>query len=243
MQRRSFPFGAPRGSIVGVSSLPTVTSTPGADERAFAAAVERHRTELHRHCARLLRSGPDAEDALQETLLRAWRSRHTLASDSPRAWLYRIATNACHDVLRRRDPALASFDDETAFGDGGPLEAAAPADERPDAIVVGRESLELALLTAVQELPPRQHASLVMRDVLDWPAEDTATALSTSVAATNSALQRARHGLRRRLANGRVEWACAAPSASQRQTVRRYLSALEAPCAHTTAKLLEAACE
>jgi RNA polymerase sigma-70 factor, ECF subfamily len=236
MQRRSFPFRAVRGSIVGVSSLPTVTSTPGADERTFAAVVERHRTELHRHCARMLRSGPDAEDALQETLLRAWRSRHTLASDSPRAWLYRIATNACHDVLRRRDPALASLDDETH-------EAAAPAEERPDAIVVGRESLELALLTAVQALPPRQHASLVMRDVLDWPAEDTATALSTSVAASNSALQRARDGLRQRLAKGPLEWACAAPSASQRRTVRRYLSALEAPCAYTTARLLEAACE
>jgi RNA polymerase sigma-70 factor, ECF subfamily len=243
MQRRSFPFRAVRGSIVGVSSQPIVTSMPGADERTFAAVVERHRTELHRHCARLLPTGPDAEDALQETLLRAWRSRHTLASDSPRAWLYRIATNACHDVLRRRGPALASLNDETAFADGGPLEAAAPAEERPDAIAVRRDSLERALLTAVQELPPRQHASLVMRDVLDWPAEDTATALSTSVAATNSALQRARRGLRQRLAKGGPEWACAAPSASQRRTVRRYLSALEAPCASTTARLLEAACE
>jgi RNA polymerase sigma-70 factor (ECF subfamily) len=109
--------------------------------------------------------------------------------------------------------------------------------------VLSRETLELALLTAVQELPPRQHASLVMRDVLDWPAHDTATALSNSVAATNSALQRARSGLRSRLAAGRLEWACAAPSPSERRTLDRYLSAVEATCTETTASLLEAGCE
>jgi RNA polymerase sigma-70 factor (ECF subfamily) len=216
MQDRPFRLGSRHASIVGVSATPTFAT----DEEAFAAVVERHRTELHRHCARLLRSGADAEDALQETLLRAWRSRHTLSSDPPRAWLYRIATNACLDLLARRDPTLASLDDEAAF--------AAPPEQRPDAIVLTRETVELALLTAVQQLPPRQHASLVMRDVLSWSARETAAGLATSVAATNSALQRARHTLRSRLAADRLAWACAPASPSQRRTVRDYLSAIEA---------------
>ena len=216
MQHRPFRFGTRRGSIVGVSAQPTYCQ-----EQAFAAVVERHRTELHRHCARLVGSAADAEDALQETLLRAWRWRHTLASDSPRGWLYSIATNACLDVIARRGPALASLDEETAL-------AAAPSEERPDAIILTRETVELALLTAVQQLPPRQHVSLVMRDVLRCSARETATALATSVAATNSALQRARHTLRSRLAADRLEWACAPSSPSQRRILRVYLTALDA---------------
>ena len=224
MQHRPFPFTRPLASIVGVSATPTFATHEG----AFAAVVERHRAELHRHCARLLRSGTDAEDALQEALLRAWRSRHTLASDSPRAWLYRIATNACLDLLARSDPTLASLDDETARTDDAQL--AAPSEHGPETIVVTRETVELALLTAVQQLPARQHAALAMRDVLSWSAREAATALATSVAATNSALQRARHGLRSCLAGDRLEWACAPASPAERQTLRLYLSAIEEAC-------------
>jgi RNA polymerase sigma factor (sigma-70 family) len=187
-------------------------------DHAFAAAVERHRPELHRHCVRLLRSPVDAEDALQEALLRAWRSRRTLASAAPRAWLYRIATNVCFDFASRREPAPVPLDDEPE----------APSEHRPDARVVAQETLELALLTAIQQLPERQHASLVMRDVLDCSARETAATLSTSVAAINSALQRSRGGLRERLAADRLEWACDPPSAAQRRALERYLRALGA---------------
>jgi RNA polymerase sigma-70 factor (ECF subfamily) len=191
-----------------------------AEPQEFAAILQGHRAELQRHCARRLGSAADAEDALQETLLRAWRSRHTVASDAPRAWLYRIATNACTDLIARRGPTLAALEDDPAF--------AAPPEQRPDAIVLTRETVELALLTAVQQLPPRQHASLVMRDGLSCSARETATSLATSVAATNSALQRARQALRSRLAADRLEWACAPASPSQRRTLRLYLTALDA---------------
>ena len=187
-----------------------------ADEFAFAAAVQRHRPELHRHCARLLRSPADAEDALQETLLRAWRSRRTLTSGATRAWLYRIATNACFDLAARREPTY-----ELPAGD----EPEAPSEQRPDAQLLARETLELTLLTAIQQLPPRQHASLVLRDVLDRSARDTASALSTSVPAVNSALQRSRERLRERLAADRLEWACEPPTPAQRRALRRYRAA------------------
>jgi RNA polymerase sigma factor (sigma-70 family) len=157
------------------------------DDAAFTTLVHRHSGELHRHCTRMLRSPVDAEDALQDTLLRAWRSRRTLASSSPRGWLYRIATNACIDLIARR-PTLV---------DGTPArEPVAPPEQQPDAVLVARETLVLAL----QHLPPRQHVCFVLRDVLDWSAGDTASALSISVPAANSALQRARRRLRTQLA-------------------------------------------
>jgi RNA polymerase sigma factor (sigma-70 family) len=186
MQDRPFPFGRAHGSIAGVT------------EPEFATLVTRHRTELHRHCARLLGSPADAEDALQETLLRAWRSRLKVRV-APRAWLYRIATHACFDLAARRRPATEI--------DGAP-EPAAPHDEQPDALAIANETVELALLSAAAHLPRRQCACLVMRDVLRWSAEDTAAALEISVAAGNSTLQRARAGLRAQLAADRLQWSC-----------------------------------
>jgi len=188
-----------------------------ADEPAFAAAVQRHGPELHRHCVRMLRSPVDADDALQETLLRAWRSRRTQTSDATRAWLYRIATNACLDLAARREPTCELPDDD---------EPVAPSEQRPDERLLEQETVELALLTAIQRLPERQHASLVLRDVLDHSARDTASALSTSVAAVNSALQRSRDGMREHLAADRLEWSCEPPSASQLRVLQRYLRAL-----------------
>ena len=189
-----------------------------ADEPAFSAAVERHAPELRRHCVRMLRSPVDADDALQETLLRAWRSRRTQSSGATRAWLYRIATNACLDLAARREPTCALPEED---------EPAAPFEQRPDARIVERETVELALLTAIQRLPDRQHASLVLRDVLDHSARDAASALSTSVAAVNSALQRSRDGLREHLPADRLQWACEPPSASQLRALRRYLRELD----------------
>ena len=190
-----------------------------ADEPAFAAAVERHGPELRRHCARMLRSPADAEDALQETLLRAWRSRRTLASGATRSWLYRIATNTCLDLVARREETVALPEE---------AEPEAPFEQRPDAHVVAQETVELALLTAIQQLPERQHASLVLRDVLDRSARDAASTLATSVPAVNSALQRSRGTLREHLAGDRHEWVCEPPSAAQQHALRRYLRALDA---------------
>jgi RNA polymerase sigma factor (sigma-70 family) len=172
----------------------------------FADVLALHRPELHRHCCRMLRSPADAEDALQEALLNAWRARRTLSSRSPRGWLFRIATNACVDVARRR-AETAPLDD--AFS--------APAEQGPETIVLERETVELAVLTALRELPPRQHASFVLRDVLSCSGEESAGALSLSVAASNSALQRARSRLRAQLAPDRLQWASAPASRAERR--------------------------
>jgi RNA polymerase sigma-70 factor, ECF subfamily len=190
MQDRPFPFSSRVDSMAGVLTVP--------DEHAFAAIVESHRDELDRHCARLLRSPADAEDALQETFLRAWRSLHTCRA-SPRPWLYRIATNVCFDLLAARRTAPMTV--------ARVPEAVAPSELQPDAVVIAGETVELALLTALRHLPARQHACLVMRDVLRWSAKDTASTLSLSVAAANSAVQRARGGLREHLAADRLDWA------------------------------------
>ena len=163
---------------------------------------------------------------MQETFLRAWRSLQTFCHNtSMRAWLYRIATNACFDFLSKRRPAV------DCFGDEPDREAVAPCEQQPDAVLIAKETVELALLTAIRHLPEQQHTSLVLRDVLRLSANETATVLSTTVPATNSALQRARGGLRQHLAPRRLDWACAAPTAPERHALDRYLSALEAPCA------------
>jgi len=219
MQDRPFPFAWSLASMAGVN-----------EERAFADTLELHRDELHRHCVRLTGSPSDGEDALQEALLRAWRSRRTQSSGSPRGWLYRIATNACVDILNRRDATLASLDERP--------DAADAVEERPDELLVARETVELALLTAIQHLPPGQQTALVMRDVLAWSANDTAAAMATTVPASNSALQRARSALRTRLAPSRADWPRTAPCAAQRRTLDRYLSAIDAPSAESAARLL-----
>jgi RNA polymerase sigma-70 factor, ECF subfamily len=225
MQDRSFPFTRSRDSIA------TVMTDLTAEEQEFTLTVERHHHELQRHCVRLTGSRADAEDALQETLLRAWRFRRARSSASPRAWLYRIATNACFDVVAaRRNAAATSLEDDTPVS--------FPDEQAPDAQVLARETIELALLAAIQHLPARQRATLVMRDVLGWTADDVATALSTTVPATNSALQRARRGLRARLASSRLSWTREAPGEQERETLERYLSAIEAGDAETAAQLL-----
>jgi RNA polymerase sigma-70 factor (TIGR02960 family) len=200
------------------------------DEAAFTAVVERHRRELQVHCYRMLGSLDEAEDLTQETFLRAWRRRATFEGRSTvRAWLYRIATNACLDALDRRPrlpaggevPWLQPYPDELLEG------VAAQADE-PDALVVAKETIELAFMVAVQHLPPRPRAVLILRDVLGWSAKDTAALLETSVPAANSALQRARAALKQHLPEQRSEWAPADdPSAAERALIRRYIDASE----------------
>jgi RNA polymerase sigma-70 factor (TIGR02960 family) len=161
-------------------------------------SFDRHRRELHVHCYRMLGSFDEAEDAVQEVFLRAWRARDTLTGDdNVRAWLYKIATNVCLDALRarsRRTPALQSVADVPwlqPYPDRL-LDEVAPPEDEPDAVVVGRETIALAYVAMIQLLPPRQRAVLILRDVLEWSAKETADMLEISVAAANSALQRAR---------------------------------------------------
>ena len=205
-------------------------AAPPADEAAFAALADRHRRELHIHCYRMLASFDDAEDAVQETFLRAWRSRESFEGTALRAWLYRIATNVCLDLLRRssrRLTTLGSFA-EVPWLQPYPdrlLDEAAPGDDQPDAVAVDRETIELVFLAALQVLPPRQRAALIARDVLGWPASETASVLGMSVAAANSALQRARSRMQEHLPDRRADWTAGQPSAQERALLDGFIDA------------------
>jgi RNA polymerase sigma-70 factor (TIGR02960 family) len=202
-------------------------------ESAFAALTERYRRELHVHCYRMLASFDEAEDAVQETFLRAWRARETFdGSSMVRAWLYRIATNVCLDALRRTSRRLTNYHSfaEVPWLTPYPdrlLDEVAPADDEPDAVVVERETIELAFLAALQVLPPRQRATLIARDILGWPATETASALDTSVPAVNSALQRARATMQAHLPARRSEWSAGETSPEERALLDAFIAAHE----------------
>jgi RNA polymerase sigma-70 factor (ECF subfamily) len=229
------------------------------DESAFAALFEHHRGELQVHCYRMLGSFEDSEDLVQETFLRAWRRRASFGADgrsSFRAWLYRIATNACLDVLRSRPRRVMPPQVGPAADPNVPpsapvdlpwlqpypdrlLEPASPAEDEPGAAVVARETIELAFIAAIQHLPPRQRAVLILRDVLGWSAKEAASLLEASVVSVNSALQRARATLRDRLGERRTEWAPSSqPSDDERELLRRYLDAHERADVEALAQLL-----
>jgi RNA polymerase sigma-70 factor (ECF subfamily) len=201
-------------------------------------AMRRYRRELHVYCYRMLGSFDDAEDHVQEVFLRAWRSRDSFQGRaSTRAWLYRIATNACLDTLRRHRPrALPAPSGDSA----GPSVVAMPwlqpypdvlLDELvsdqpdPEALALLRESISLAYLMVIQLLPPRQRAVLILRDVLEWPASEVATLLDSSVPAVKSALQRARATLQEHQVN-RVP-APTPPSADQHRLLQAFIAAHE----------------
>jgi RNA polymerase sigma-70 factor, ECF subfamily len=223
-------------------------------ESAFTTLFERHRAELRIHCYRMLGSYEDSEDLVQETFLRAWRSRATLGSGSVRAWLYRVATNACLDVLRSRprrvmppevvgpsdpnvDPAPAA---DLPWLQPYPDRLMAPAEDEPGSVAVARETIELTFLAAIQHLPPRQRAVLILRDVLGWSAKDTASLIEASVVSVNSALQRARSTLREQLGE-RTEWSPASgPTEEEQELVRRYVDAHERADVAGLAALLRA---
>ena len=202
-------------------------------ESAFAALTERYRRELHVHCYRMLASFDEADDAVQETYLRAWRARDRFdGSTLVRAWLYKIATNVCLDAIRRSARRLRSVDTlrEVPWITPYPdvlLDEIAPPDDEPEAVVVTRETIELAFLAALQVLPPRQRATLIARDVLGWPAVETASALDTSVAAVNSALQRARATLSAHLPARRSEWSAGEPTEAERELLASFIDAHE----------------
>jgi RNA polymerase sigma-70 factor (ECF subfamily) len=214
------------------------------DRDAFAVVVGRHRRELEVHCYRMLGSSEDAEDAVQETFLRAWRRRETFRGRATvRAWLYGIATNVCLDALEKRSRRLLP-PDVTAPAD--PFAAPPPASDigwlepypdrlldeivdtgdGPDEAIVARETIELAFLVAIQHLPPRQRAVLILRDVLGWSAREVAAVVDTTVIAANSALQRARETLRQYLPERRTDWTRPpTPDAVERALLQRYMEA------------------
>ena len=199
------------------------------DEPAFAGLTERHRRELHVHCFRMLGSFEDAEDTVQETFLRAWRRRETFEGRSTfRAWLYRIATNACLDLLAKRRPEPATGG-EVLWLQPYPdrLLDELPADDadEPGTLAAARETIELAYVVAIQHLAPRPRAVLILRDVLGWPAKDVAEFLGDSVNSVNSALQRARAGMREHLPAERQDWTGGEEDVATRELVRRFTDA------------------
>src|ERR671915_2466573 len=201
----------------------------GGDEAAYAVLVERYRGELHAHCYRMLGSVHDAEDALQEALLRAWRGlARSEGRSSLRSGLYTIATNPCLNLIARRPKRVLPLDYGPSFdphdqGIGMPPVEATWVEPYPDqglgledgyaapeARYELRESVELAFVAALQHLPANQRAALILREVLGFSAQETAEALETTVASVNSALQRARKTLDEKL-----------PDQSQQATLRQ----------------------
>jgi RNA polymerase sigma-70 factor (ECF subfamily) len=221
-----------------------VDAARAGDDTAFARLAEPYRYELQVHCYRMLGSVEDAEDAVQETYLRAWSRLSSFAGHAPfRAWLYGIATHACLDALRRKKARvwptdLAGPADPANYRLAGVelpwlqpypdrlLEAAAPPDGEPEAVVTAKETIELAFLAAIQRLPARQRAVLILRDVLDWPVKDTAVALDMTRAAVNSALQRAHATLGEHLSAGRAAWRSTS-TAAEKTLLQQLISAWE----------------
>ncbi len=215
------------GSTAAIGGTELLEAARAGDEDAFSRLVEERRSELLAHCYRMLGSVHDAEDALQDTLLRAWRGLPGFAGrSSVRTWLYTIATNACLDAIGRRPKRQLPIDGgtEASLGDdpGQPLvesvwiepypdEILAVADGRatPEVRYEQREAVELAFIAALQHLPGTQRAVLILREVLGFSAREVSESLDTTVASVNSALQRARRSLDDRL-----------PERSQQETLR-----------------------
>jgi RNA polymerase sigma-70 factor, ECF subfamily len=220
------------------------------DRDAFERLAAAHIRELHVHCYRMLGSLHDADDLLQETLLRAWRGIARFgARATVRTWLYRIATNACLNALAERPRrALPS----------GLVPAADPGDPQRDQILepvwlepypdrlldelgdpaaryARRETIELAFLAAIQLLPPRQRAILILRDVLVWSGAEVAALLGTSTSSIDSALRRARDTMER---SGIDHSTMAPPTAEERALVDRYVRAFERADVHELARML-----
>jgi RNA polymerase sigma-70 factor (ECF subfamily) len=217
-------------------SLSDVAGLSGAD----FSRLEAHRVSLTGHCYRMLGSAVDADDAVQETLVRAWKSLERFEGRSSlRTWLYRIATNVCLDALaegaRRARPIedgpLGSIDDtlesrpRTHWLEPIPDARAIPAEADPAEKVVLRQSIRLAFVAALQHLPPKQRAALLLTEVVGCSAAEVASSLDTSVAAVNSALQRARATLAAR--QQAADLSERAPSEVPPALLERYVSAFE----------------
>ena len=225
---------------VGTSRAETgavVSAARAGDESAFTALIERYRRELQVHCYRMLGSYEDSEDLVQETFLRAWLKRTSFQGRSTfRAWLYGIATNACLDALKRRPRAVHPHGEAPPLAEvpwlqpypDRLLEGVPASEDGPEGEIVAKETIELAYIAAIQLLPPRQRAVLISRDVLGWSAAESASLLGASVAAVNSALQRARATLKQHLPRRRLDWARDSnPSEKERALLQLYMEAME----------------
>jgi RNA polymerase sigma-70 factor (ECF subfamily) len=231
------------------------------EQAAFAAQCEPHRRALRVHCYRMVGSFDEAEDLVQETFLRAWRARATFEGRAQfSTWLHRIATNVCLDLLERRPrrllpqdvvPAVSPTDEPRATPPLRPelpwmqpfpdqlLDAAAPGEAQPEAILATRETIELAFLAALQHLPPRQRAILILCDVLGWSAKEAAGLLDLTVAAVTSALQRAHATMRTRVPSGRAGWTpTVPPTDAERAVLATYMAAWERADAAELTRLL-----
>jgi RNA polymerase sigma-70 factor (TIGR02960 family) len=187
--------------------------------------LQEHRRELHVHCYRMLASYDEAEDAVQDTYLRAWRSRETFEGAHLRAWLYKIATNVCVDRVRAKQRQVAALHSAAEVPWLTPYPDTML--EGPDETYVARETIELAFLVALQVLPARQRAALLAREVLGLSAAETAELLDTSVAAANSALQRAREAMRHHLPSHRSDWSAREPSPMEKELLATFIDAHE----------------
>ena len=223
-------------------------SALGGEKSSFERLAEPFRRELKLHCYRMLGSLHEAEDLVQETYLRAWRSFDSFEpGTSLRAWLYRIATNACLNALESRKRARRLLPDQEGpaaaavqMPEGPPptdvawlepypdcdLEDIADDEPNPEARYALRETVRLAFVAAIQQLPPRQRAAILLCDVLGWAGAEAATLLGGSTASVNSALQRARETLAKRYPDGRPQ-AAIRPTPAQGKLLDRYLKAWE----------------
>ncbi|MEV7977273.1 sigma-70 family RNA polymerase sigma factor [Streptomyces sp. NPDC086519] len=206
-------------------------------------ALEKYRTELTGYCYRMLGSSFEAEDAVQDTLVRAWRSYEKFEGRSSlRSWLYRIATNVCLDMLGAGSKRARPMD----LSESTPLAQAAlfprpdntwlepvpdarvlPTVDDPAEAAVAKESIRLAFMAALQQLPPKQRAVLILREVLAWRANEVAELLGTTVASVNSALQRARATLAERRQSGAAAEVSDPLDEEQRKLLERYVAAFE----------------
>jgi RNA polymerase sigma-70 factor (ECF subfamily) len=209
----------------------------------FAAECEAHGRALRAHCYRMTGSADDAEELAQETLLRAWRARDTFDGRAKLStWLYRIATNVCLDALAQRAARVLPQDVVRAVRPDDEPRATPPLAPElpwltpvpdslldPEALFDKRESVELAFLAALQHLPVRQRAMLILCDVLGWSAKETAEMLELSVPAVTSTLQRAHETMRSLVPSGRDSWSpLQPPSDEDRAILARYMAAWEA---------------
>src|SRR5438128_8306854 len=233
------------GALAEVDESTLLPALRAGDELAFQRLTDRYRRELLVHCYRMLGSFHDAEDALQEALLRAWRGLESFQGRSAlRPWLYRIATNACLDVIASRRRRALPNAPGPAAGAGeslpGPVMEPLWIEPLPDNLIDvrttvnpeahydARESVALAFLATLQTLPGRQRAALILRDVLGWKASEVAELLETSVAAVNSALNRARVSMKGYKADRMPSGAAPADSDQTAALLSRYVDAWQA---------------
>jgi RNA polymerase sigma-70 factor (ECF subfamily) len=223
--------------------MPDLEVTAGAlQSRELESGLEEHRAELTGYCYRMLGSAFEAEDAVQETLLRAWRGLDRFEGRAAlRSWLYRIATNVCLDMLNGRQRRARPMDlgparepvaenlttlPEVTWIEPIPDARVTPADGDPAEVAVARETVRLAFVATLQHLPPRQRAVLILCEVLRWKASEVAELLDTSTASVNSALQRARATLD--ASDVRASEPSTQLDESDQELLARYVSAFEA---------------